>query len=48
MTSLDLCQHVGGAAAVTSVYDQNEYLSEKQQALDAWALRVLEIVAVPC
>jgi len=34
----------GGAAAVTSVYDQNEYLSEKRKALDAWATRLLEIV----
>ncbi|MFK5977355.1 MAG: tyrosine-type recombinase/integrase [Rhizobiaceae bacterium] len=34
----------GGAAAVTSVYDRNEYLSEKRRALDAWTLRLLEIV----
>lgn len=26
-----------GAAAVTEVYDRNDYLSEKREALDAWA-----------
>lgn len=35
----------GGAAAVTAVYDHNEYLPEKRQALDAWAARLREIVA---
>jgi integrase len=34
----------GNSAAVTSVYDRNEYLPEKRRALDAWALRLLEIV----
>lgn len=34
----------GGAAAVTGVYDRNEYLSEKRRALDAWSIRLLEIV----
>jgi len=34
----------GGAATVTGIYDQNEYLAEKRRALDAWALRVLEIM----
>lgn len=34
----------GNAAIVTSVYDRNEYLSEKRRALDAWAGRLLEIV----
>ena len=34
----------GNAAAVTSVYDRNEYLPEKRRALDAWAKRLLEIV----
>ena len=29
---------------VTSVYDRNEYLPEKRRALDAWAMRLLEIV----
>ena len=33
----------GNSAAVTSVYDRNEYLAEKRRALDAWAMRVLEI-----
>jgi integrase len=35
----------GGAAAVTSVYDRNEYLAEKRRALDAWAALLQEIVA---
>ena len=34
----------GGAAAVTSVYDRNEYLAEKRRALAAWADRLTEIV----
>ena len=34
----------GNAAAVTSVYDQNEYLPEKRRALDAWATRLQQIV----
>ncbi|MGI9364226.1 MAG: tyrosine-type recombinase/integrase, partial [Rhizobiaceae bacterium] len=34
----------GNSAAVTSVYDRNEYLAEKRRALDAWAERLLEIV----
>jgi integrase len=34
----------GGAAAVTSVYDRNEYLPEKRRALDAWAALLIEIV----
>ena len=34
----------GGAAAVTAVYDRNDYLPEKRRALDAWAIRLLEIV----
>ncbi len=41
---LNHASDTGGAAAVTGVYDQNEYLPEKRRALDAWALRVLEIV----
>lgn len=35
----------GGAAAVTAVYDRNDYLPEKRRALDAWAIRLLEIVS---
>jgi integrase len=35
----------GNSAAVTSVYDRNEYLPEKRGALDAWAVRLLEIVS---
>jgi integrase len=34
----------GNAAAVTGIYDQNEYLSEKRRALEAWANRLIEIV----
>ena len=34
----------GNSAAVTSVYDQNEYLTEKRRALEAWSLRLLWIV----
>lgn len=34
----------GGAAAVTAVYDRNDYLTEKRRALGAWAIRLLEIV----
>jgi len=34
----------GGAAAVTGIYDQNEYLPEKRRALDAWSMRLLEVV----
>ena len=34
----------GGAAAVTAIYDRNDYLPEKRRALDAWAMRLLEIV----
>ena len=41
---LNHASDTGGVAAVTSVYDQNEYLAEKRRALSAWALRVLEIV----
>lgn len=33
----------GGAAKVTAVYDTNEYLAEKRRALDAWAMRLIEI-----
>ena len=34
----------GNAAAVTSVYDRNEYLKQKRNALNAWADRLIEIV----
>lgn len=34
----------GGAAAVTRVYDRNEYLAEKRKALDAWAGLLFETV----
>lgn len=35
----------GGAAAVTGIYDQNEYLPEKRRALEAWAILLQEIVS---
>ena len=41
---LNHASDTGGAAAVTGIYDQNEYLSEKRRALDAWALRILKVV----
>ncbi len=41
---LNHASDTGGAASVTGIYDQNEYLPEKRRALDAWALRVLEVV----
>ena len=34
----------GGAAVVTAVYDRNDYLQEKRRGLDAWSIRLLEIV----
>lgn len=34
----------GGAAAVTRVYDRNEYLADKRKALDAWAVLLSEVV----
>ena len=37
----------GGAAAVTAVYDVNDYLGDKRKALDAWAKLLLEIVDSP-
>ncbi len=40
---LNHASDTGGAAAVTGIYDQNEYLPEKRRALDSWALRVLEV-----
>ena len=41
---LNHASDTGNAAAVTSVYDRNEYLPEKRRTLDAWAIRLLEIV----
>jgi len=35
----------GGAAAVTGIYDQNEYLPEKRRALEAWAVLLQGIVS---
>lgn len=41
---LNHASDTGNSAAVTGVYDRNEYLPEKRRALDAWALRLLKIV----
>ncbi len=41
---LNHASDTGNAAAVTAVYDRNEYLPEKRRALDAWSMRLLEIV----
>lgn len=40
---LNQISDTGGAAAVTSVYDRNEYLPEKRKALDAWSALLSEI-----
>ena len=42
---LNQVSDTGGAAAVTKVYDRNEYLPEKRRALEAWVALLLEIVA---
>lgn len=42
---LNQISDTGGGAAVTGVYDRNEYLPEKRKALDAWAALLAEIVA---
>ena len=42
---LNQMSDTGGAAAVTGVYDRNEYLPEKRRALDAWAALLTAIVA---
>lgn len=34
-------------AAITAVYDRNEYLAEKREALDAWGRHLLELHSVP-
>ena len=41
---LNHASDTGGAAAVTGVYDKNEYLAEKRRALDAWSVRLKAIV----
>ena len=41
---LNQISDTGGAAAVTSVYDRNEYLAQKRNALDAWASLLSRIV----
>lgn len=35
---------LGGGAAITGTYDRNDYLKEKRRALDAWSMRLIEIV----
>ncbi len=42
---LNQISDTGGAAAVTGVYDRNEYLAEKRRALDAWAALLAQIVS---
>ena len=41
---LNQVSDTGGAAVVTAVYDRNDYLSEKRRALDAWTIRLLEVI----
>jgi integrase len=41
---LNQISDTGGAAAVTAVYDRNEYLVEKRRALDSWAALLIKIV----
>jgi integrase len=41
---LNQISDTGGAAAVTGVYDRNEYLPEKRRALGAWSALLQEIV----
>ena len=41
---LNQTSDTGGAAAVTGVYDRNEYLPEKRRALEAWSARLSELV----
>ena len=42
---LNQISDTGGAAAVTAVYDRNEYLADKRRALDEWAALLMEIVS---
>ena len=42
---LNQISDTGGAAAVTGVYDRNQYLREKRRALEAWASFLLELVS---
>jgi integrase len=42
---LNQISDTGGAAAVTGIYDRNEYLVEKRRALDAWAALLAEVVS---
>jgi len=41
---LNQISDTGGAAPVTAVYDQNDYLADKRRALDAWAVTLKEII----
>jgi len=43
---LNQISDTGGAAAVTGIYDRNEYLPEKRRALDRWAVLLADIVMV--
>jgi hypothetical protein len=42
---LNQISDTGGAAAVTGVYDRNEYLPEKRRALTAWSGLLQEIIS---
>ena len=42
---LNQISDAGGAAAVTAVYDRNEYLADKRKALEAWATLLAHIVS---
>ena len=44
---LNQISDTGGAAAVTAVYDRNEYLADKRKALQAWANLLEQIVTLP-
>jgi integrase len=41
---LNQVSDTGGAAAVTGIYDRNEYLPEKRRALGAWSVLLQEMV----
>jgi hypothetical protein len=40
---LNQLSDTGGAAAVTGIYDRNEYFSEKRRTLEAWSTLLVEI-----
>lgn len=42
---LNQISDTGGAAAVTGVYDRNEYLVDKRKALEAWDVLLLQVAS---